>query len=212
MRADIHDPDEAALTALLERAAPATPFADAVDDDALLELVRVTRGRNPRRRATARAVAFGTIIALALGGAGIATARTLPAWEWWAQAPDSTMRFTLPSGAECEHWLVVRGGADAGTLATVQEYLRTTDLVALADVRSELARVVASDVVVQGEDGDTTVPAIEHDSEDKLYFQAMTGAILNVVWDELEARGIVDAELGSNVSFSSQADCPGAAW
>ncbi|PPH46662.1 hypothetical protein C5D09_06840 [Rathayibacter sp. AY1C9] len=101
---------------------------------------------------------------------------------------------------------VVREG-DPEDIKEAQDVFRTTDVLALADIDGELARIVARDVTVRGDDGDTVVPATELYSEDELYRQAVVGAITNVVWDELEDRGVVDPVTGSDLSTGSQDDC-----
>ncbi|PTL71238.1 hypothetical protein C1I63_18540 [Rathayibacter caricis DSM 15933] len=196
------------MNALLDESAPPTPLSDAVPDAALREMVRGVEwdARRGRRSVTPRALVIGTVVALTLGGAGAAAAATLSGWEPWVENPDSVVHFTLPSGRACEFRSVAREG-DPEDIKEAQKVLRTTDVLALADVDGELARIVARDVTVRGENGDTVVPATEMYSEDELYRQAVVGAITNVVWDELEERGVVDPVTGSDLSLGGQDDC-----
>ncbi len=208
-----HD-DGTTMSALLERSAPATPFADAVADDTLRQAVRgARRGLRRRwtRRLTPRAVALGTVIALGLGGAGVATAASISGWQSWAQSPDYTTHFTLPSGAHCEYRLVVRGG-DPAEVASIRDYLRTADLIGQANIYAELQRQAGHDVSVVGDDGkvDRTARATEVESADEIYLTAVEGAIQSVVWDEVAGRGFSNPMTGSDLWFSSQPDCPGA--
>ncbi|ROP48228.1 hypothetical protein EDF44_3218 [Rathayibacter sp. PhB185] len=209
MTTEPHDAaSDRAMKALLDESVPPTPLADAVPDDALREMVRGAERetRRGRRPVTPRAVVIGTVVALTLGGAGAAAATTLSGWEPWVTNPDSVVHFTLPSGRECEFRSVAREG-DPEDVKEAQDVLRTTDVLALADIDGELARIVARDVTVRGDDGDTVVPATELYSGDELYRQAVVGAIINVVWDKLEDRGVVDPVTGSDLSFGSQDDC-----
>ncbi|PPF11422.1 hypothetical protein C5C74_07870 [Rathayibacter sp. AY1E8] len=209
MTTEPHDAgSDRAMNALLDESAPPTPLAEAVSDSSLREMIRGAEwnARRGRRQATPRALVIGTVVALTLGGTGAAAAATLSGWEPWVANPDSVVHFTLPSGRECELRSVAKEG-DPEDIKEMQDVLRTTDVLALADVDGELARIVARDVTVRGDDGDTVVPATELYSEDELYRQAVEGAIINVVWDELEDRGVVDPVTGSDLSFGSQDDC-----
>ncbi|PPF33133.1 hypothetical protein C5B93_14610 [Rathayibacter sp. AY1A2] len=100
---------------------------------------------------------------------------------------------------------VVRGG-DPEDIKEAQDVFRTTDVLALADIDGELARISAQDTIDR-DNGDTVVPATEVYSEDELYRQAAVNAITDVVWDELEDRGVVDPVAGSDLSTGSQDDC-----
>jgi hypothetical protein len=209
MTTEPHDADsDRAMNALLDESAPPTPLAEAVSDSSLREMVRGAEwnARRGRRQATPRALVIGTVVALALGGTGAAAAATLSGWQPYVANPDSVVHFTLPSGRECELRSVVREG-DPEDIKEAQDVFRTTDVLALADIDGELARISAQDVTVRGDDGDTVVPATELYSEDELYRQAAVNAITDVVWDELEDRGVVDPVTGSDLSTGSQDDC-----
>ncbi|KQQ03413.1 MULTISPECIES: hypothetical protein [unclassified Rathayibacter] len=209
MTIEPHDvPTDRAMNALLDGSAPRSPLADAVPDAVLREMVRGAEweARRVRRRTTPRAIVIGTVVALTLGGAGAAAAATLSGWEPWVENPDSVVHVTLPSGIECEFRTVVRQG-DPADVEAAQDVLRDIDTLAAADIDRELARVSAREVTVRGENADTVASPTELHSEDELYRQAVTEAIINDAWDELEARGVVDSVTGSDLSLGAQSDC-----
>lgn len=203
---------EKALVEILDSSAPGTPMADAVPDSILSMMVLDARSelrRSRHRRVTPRSVAIGTVLFLTLGGAGAAAAATISGWEPWVQNPDAIVHFTLPSGTACEYRIVANDTGDPADFTAARDYLKSTDVLALADIDGELARVTAREV---GPDDGSAVPATTVYSEDQLYYQGVTGAITNVIWDEMEARGIVSPVTGSDLSFASQADCAGVIW
>lgn len=204
--------DGIALAVLLDRSSPQTPFADEAPSSDLDEMVRRAARemrRTRRRRVTPRSVALGTVLVLALGGAGAAAAATISRWQPWAENPDATVHFTLPSGSSCEYRIVARDTGDPADYLAARDYLTSTDVLALADIDGELSRVRAREVAVRGDSSDAGTPATGPYSDDELYRQAVSGAVLNVIWDELEARGIVDPVAGSDLSFASQTSCDG---
>jgi hypothetical protein len=204
--------EEPTLVALLDEAAPRTPLADAVPDSALHEMAQGARWNagHRRRRATPRGVVFGTVVALTLGGAGAAAAATFSGWEPWVADADATVHFTLPSGTACEYRIVVnQNRADAADFRVAQDFLRSTDVLAVADIDGELGRVIAREAAGDGTDAD---PTAQVPSADQLYYRAVDGAITNVVWDALEARGAANPVTGSELSLSSQSDCAGTTW
>lgn len=201
------------LAALLEDASPQTSLADAVSDDALREMAKgaAWEARRTQRRTTPRAAAIATMLALGLGGAGVAAAAALTDWKpWqpWVQNPDGVVHFTLPSGKACEYRMVVRSG-DPADVSALEDFLRTTDVLAAADIDSTLARITASEGIYRDEDGDHVVPATEMWSEDELYEESVVHAITTVIWDEMEARGITDPDVVSDLSLAGQSDCAG---
>jgi hypothetical protein len=204
--------DRSALTVLLEDSAPQTPLANSVPDSAFREIVGGARWeakRSRRHRVTPRSVAIGTVLLLTLGGAGTAAAVSLSGWEPWAENPDAVVHFTLPGGASCEYRIVAKDTSTPADFKAIRDYLKSTDVLVLADIDGELARVTARNV---GPDDASAVPATSVYSQDQLYYQGVTGAITNVIWDEMEARGITSPVTGSDLSFVAQSDCSGVNW
>jgi hypothetical protein len=202
--------NEENVDVLLRLASPPTPLSDDVDDATLRLMVR-SATRPPKadtRRSVPRLAVLGAVAAIVLGGAGTAAAATYTNWFSAFEKPDTVSRFTLPSGLSCEFRTIVQPGT--GTAAeeeAVAAFLKDTDVLALADVDAELARMKARDVVTQGPDGDVVTPATQLYSQDQLYYDAVWGAITNVIWDHLEDTGVVDPVAGSNLSFAAQSDC-----
>jgi hypothetical protein len=92
-------------------AADAVTITDAItrDLDAATAMAesQVTSERSRSRRTPRLAVAFGLAVLLT-GGAGAAVAAGGFDWLPWAQTPDVSYPFTLPSGRECEIRLVLK--------------------------------------------------------------------------------------------------------
>jgi len=195
---------------LLRLASAPTPLSDAVDD-ATLRLMVASATRPPKAvtpRSLPRLAALGTVVAIVLGGAGTAAAATYTNWFSAFERPDTVSRFTLPSGLSCEFRTIVRPGTGTPQeQEAVAQFLEGADVLALADVDAELARIEERDVVSQGPDGDVATPTTQLYSQDRLYYDAVTGAISNVIWDHLEDAGVVDSVAGSNLSFAAQSDC-----
>jgi hypothetical protein len=195
---------------LLRLASPPAPLSDAIDDATLRLMVdSATRSSKAHtRRSLPRVAALGAVAVIVLGGAGTAAAATYTKWFSAFEKPDTVSRFTLPSGLSCEFRTIVRPGTGtAREQEAVAQFLKGTDVLALADVDAELARIEERDVVTEGPDGDVATPTTQLYSQDRLYYDAVTGAINNVIWDHLEDAGVVDPVAGSNLSFAAQSDC-----
>ena len=111
---DTHDH----LDLLLERTAPTTL---SVGDDLTRAMDHLSRGaraqvtaEQPRGRWTPRLAAGVGLAVLLTGGAGAAVAAGGFEWLPWAQDPDATSVFTLPSGRECELRMVMEQTEDVG--------------------------------------------------------------------------------------------------
>lgn len=136
---------------------------------------------------------------------------TLSRWQvWvpWLETPDAVVHFTLPSGTPCEHGIAARTG-DPADIVTAQDFLRTTDLLAAADVDGALDRSTIPDIPVQDANSKDVVPALKLYSEDELYRNAVTSAISTLIWEETETLGTRDASGVSDLSFESQTNCVG---
>lgn len=100
------------LDVLLDSSVPdAVTITDALtrDMDAATAMAesQVTSARSLSHRTPRLAVAFGLVVLLT-GGAGAAVAAGGFNWLPWAQDPDVSYPFTLPSGRECEIRLVLQ--------------------------------------------------------------------------------------------------------
>lgn len=139
----------------------------------------------------------------------VATVSSWEVWMPWLETPDAVVYVTLPSGIPCEHRIVARSEDPAEVFAG-QDFLRTTDLLADADIDSELALITISDVPVQDGGSDAVVRPVPY-SEDELYRNAVSSAIMTFIWNETEELGTWDAGGVSSLSFEHQTNCVGMA-
>lgn len=125
------------LDDLLDRSAPATR---APRDADLAAMIAEAHGNAPRPRRRRIVIVSSVLAAVILGGAGVATAADRFAWWPWALDPVGAVSFTMPNGFDCEmRFSEYRDGADPLFLAdvnrTLEEWYRSTDVVALAEAR-----------------------------------------------------------------------------
>ena len=179
-----------------------------------------TASAGSTKRRVPRMAAIGLAAVLVIGGAGAAAAATGGFTSWWADEPDATFVFTLPSGAACEaRWGNVMGGfADKAAREAAREYLGTVDEVDPVVIDAEIRRMRADrDVWLQHPDG-SKEPAWygteNYKSPDAEYQQAVSVVVGNELWEELERQGF-DVEPGENergLSIEGEISCPGAQW
>jgi len=84
-----------ALDDLLDHSAPATRAAD---DTALRAMMAEARREAPRGRKRRGAIVAGALVAVLVGGAGVATATDGFTWAPWLQDPIGSYSLTLPRG------------------------------------------------------------------------------------------------------------------
>lgn len=151
-----HTPDH--LDVLLDASAPAdTTASPALRHDLAVMAARARTASRPKRRPL-RVAATAGLAALLLSGAGTAVAATVFDWEPWAQHPDLSYPFVLPSGRACEARVAVydvehvdadgavtRAPADDSDFA---HHIRGLDLVDQAAVQASLVEVRQRDTSV----------------------------------------------------------------
>jgi len=139
------------LDALLARSAP--PVArPALGAELAAMAADARREALPRRRRAAKLAIGAGVTALLLGGAGVAFGEDVFPWQAWAQDPDVSVSFTLPSGRACETRILVDPTTSAGdgiqTPAPdsphMREWIRSTDLLAGFDAAKTLTGVPVS--------------------------------------------------------------------
>lgn len=168
------------------------------------------------RRWTRPVVATVTSLVL-VSGAAAAAAASSGLWQNpWAEDPDGSLTFTLPSGAVCEQRFGNVGGGDSDEVAAIEAFYRETDLDALitpsaVDTVIAERRAQGAGVHVNG-DGTTTPSGYGTDnySADEEYWTAVWDIVITKLDEELARRGIDSA--GTNLTFSGEANCPGAQW
>lgn len=219
------------LDALLARAArPATAATSDVREQlaAMAAAVVATSQVRPRRRVGLIAAIVAPL--LVVGTAGTAYAVTNFDWsqlwfnssEWaeWAQNPDAMVIYSLPGGGSCE----MRFGevvyspdpsrpahvpADPRVEQLARDFLRTADLLAVADVDATITKMRATDENWSQADDGTAVPfgyGTDNYNADVEYNMAVKQAIQHAVTDHVESMGIPATGLG----YQSQEQCTGA--
>lgn len=204
---DIHtEPEHEQLDALLEQSRITLAEPDDLNRQVqtLLADVRgsapVVRGDFGRGRRMAAGIALGATLA----GVGMAAAAATGLWSPWAQDPDLSYQFTLPSGQSCE----VRYGLmstdpgaapiDSSQLDTgLADWLTSTDVLAQADIAGAMKAFEAGEVPTfaarLSDDGTVT---IQQDARaksltgDELYASAVEYAVADVINAEVAARGL----------------------
>jgi hypothetical protein len=125
----------------LAQSRPATATRRPDLDVALRAMVEdaeaTSRAIRPRRRATA-GITAAAVMALVVGGGGVAVASGLVAWPVGYEDPDGAYSFTLPSGRACEVRLVI-GGSEGGEDPSA-EMDRSTDAETQHALQEEVAQ------------------------------------------------------------------------
>lgn len=210
---------------------PPTPLADRATNDELvlvIERARVTAAGPPaeasagapvvalRDRPAAgrrRTATIATAAVLAVGGMSAAAATVASDWAPWAQQPDHTLTYTLPSGAQCEQRIGGMTGDDPAVIAAAKEFARTHDLMSLADIDGVIARFRTGNHVNVDENG-IEYPAPygtpRYFNPDAEYQVAVSQALNELIGAELDRQGFDAGEAG--FSFLGEARCPGAQW
>ncbi|MBZ2197386.1 hypothetical protein [Occultella gossypii] len=205
----MHDiePDDR-LDARLRSAAPPTPVTDAVTDDGIARLVGVTR-RASRPRRWRQLAAVGVAASVVVAGAGAAAADGL-GWSWspWAQDPDQSFIYTLPSGIECESRIGDVLHPDPEVTSAVREVLSEDGILDRVDVDGMLRIMRSEDrghVLADGTEVDARYGTVYYPDTDNEYQQAVDRAVSEYVTEELAERDI-EMETGS---WGGEAQCPG---
>ena len=177
------------------------------------ELVRLTArtksaARSRGRRRSGVVATTGTLVLLFAGGAAAAAATGL--WHPWAEEPDGTFQYTLPSGATCEERVGDIHAGNPDVRSAIQEIFRSTDVVARADVGTFEERLRGDDGAVALaerwiETGSTTLTS----TDDVLTQMATSRAVIDVVMIELDERGFDPEEPENMISVRGQAICDG---
>ena len=199
------NPEPSQLDALLDDSAPIGVELPAdVGERFKLMIADAKREARPVRRLRRhpRAAMVGIALVICLGGGTAAAAMTLNEWAPWAEVPDGTYQFTLPSGAQCEARIGNVKGRDthAETIAAAREYLQRVDLLAAADAEA------MAEVLRFGSNGDETVGI----SRDAQYIAALGQGVVGGLYAELERQGFDPGS--ANLSVETETHCPGAEW
>jgi len=199
----------------------------------------VAMAREARREAAPGRASRGWRVAvgaglgvLLVGGAGAAVAGGILNWAPWAEDPDISYSFTLPSGVECETRILIDSTPDqAGNGVSTpsagadefRSWAQTADLYALADVDArlaelerhggmpaDLARTQPGDeglmVVVTPSGLDVVPQTASGPTADDLYAHAVDLAMADVLAAKSTELGL-DGTAGNGWSTSQQMMC-----
>jgi len=219
------------LGALLARAARPTTGSTADVRDQLAEMAVAIVGTSQvrsRRRVGMMSVILAPMLVLGAAGAAYAVTtidwsqlwHNTPEWDEWAQDPDATVNYNLPGGGTCELRLgevdyspdpnrPAEVAADPGAEQAARDFLRTADLLTVADVDATITTMRDKDKNWAQSDDGPAVPfgyGTDNYNADVEYNMAVKQAIHVAVMDHVESMGIPSTGLG----YQSQEQCTGA--
>lgn len=198
---------------LLASSAPPITYSAQVRDD-LQQMAHQARDHGNRIGVVPRFPRVGTagvVLALSLGGVGVAAAATHD-WEWLFYdrvAPEASYTYTAPSGAVCKTIIGVFRGSDPAALEVARDYASSTDLLAAVDVEKMLAHLQAGadQATYRTSEGREVAagPGTKHFDADQQYDSAVGLAVTELLGGELERQGFDQEEVGIN--YLSELDC-----
>lgn len=182
-----------------------TPELESMLDELVLSTQRRARRRRVGRKGSI--VAAGALSLVLVGGAAAASG----VWAPWAEHPDGTFTYVLPSGLVCEERVGDFHADNPAVQVEVQRIFADIDVVSVADVESWRERLTKNPeyaAVVQEwiDSGDSQVSTIE----DAIAMSATSNAVMEVVQAELADRGFSPAHPDNMISVSGQSLCDGA--
>ncbi|MEI2269585.1 hypothetical protein OHB93_09710 [Microbacterium sp. No. 7] len=217
------DMDDSLDDDIVRKLCDAAPTTTAVSERVENELARMTVvARNdqvpagPDRQRSRRVVIRGAIVGVVLiAGAGAAAANTATSWiSSWADTPALEFTYTLPSGSTCESRI---GGLELPTgfedqESEILEYIAAIDVMATIDLDGAIAAARSSrDVWLETDEG-VDVPAwygTEHyPSPDREYSMAVQSGLREVIFEELERRGMDVWSDPGLIRLEGETKCP----
>lgn len=195
--------------ALRSLARPATTITPAIEDE--LAKLTITTMREatssstspPWRFAVAGVLSVGAIVGV--GAAAVATGL----WAPWAQTPDGSFTYVLPSGVTCEERVGDLYADNPDVRSAVQDIFATTDVVAVSDVAGSVAELEADDATVAYAEAALAAGDVHGmtTTADVIYSMAVSNAVSETVQEQLAARGFDMSEEQNLISFQGQALC-----
>lgn len=205
---DTTDRDELDL-ALLNVAYPTTQITPAVENELASLTIATLREARPRARKRGwRFVLTAGIPVVAVFGVGAAAVAT-GLWAPWAQTPDGTFTYTLPSGVRCEERIGNLHAENPDIQSAVQDIFATMDVVADSDVDAWNERLLAADSLheyAQATVASSSSPGYRT-IEDVIYGMAVSHAVLETVDQELVERGFDLSDERNMISSQGQTLC-----
>ncbi|MFL2002195.1 MULTISPECIES: hypothetical protein [unclassified Microbacterium] len=172
---------------------------------------RHTTVPGPRTRPARVALGAGLAVLL-VAGAGTAVAATTFDWAPWAQDPDISYPFALPSGRDCEarvQMLVVTSIDENGRIETaydetVADHFRAFDAIGASDVEESITEVLnrkgsGSMIVIHPDGQISDMPETpEGPTQDDVYAAAVDDALGDALRTEAVAYGLTEDQWNSN--------------
>lgn len=206
---DTKDHDE--LDQVLRRlASPTTPITPAVEDELASLTIATMRAARPiaRKRAWRLSLTAGIPVVAVFGIGAAAMATGL--WAPWAQTPDGTFTYTLPSGVTCEQRVGDLHSENPDIQGAVQEIYATMDVVADSDVAARYERLLTEDSALEYAqatvDSNSGLPGYST-IDDVIYGMAVRGAVGKTVNEELVERGFFQPDEQYSMSLQGQSLC-----
>lgn len=205
---DTRDHDELDQ-ALRHLAFPTTQITPAIEDELASLTIASLRATRPvaRKRAWRLSLSAGVPVVAVFGIGTAAMATGL--WAPWAQTPDGTFTYTLPSGVVCEQRVGNLHAENPDIQPAVQEIFTTMDVVAESDVTTRNEQLLTEESAL--EYAQATVDDSESPGfgtiEDVIYGMALRGAVLETVDQELVQRGFDMSDERNMISAQGQALC-----
>lgn len=205
---DTKDHDE--LDRLLRRlASPTTQVTPAVEDELASLTIATRRASRPvvRKNAWRLSLAAGIPVVAVFGIGAAAMATGL--WAPWAQTPDGTFTYTLPSGVICEARVGEIQVENPEIQRALQDIFATTNVVAASDVVARNELLLSEDSAL--EYARATVEGSSSSGygtiEDVIYGMAVRGAVLETLNEELVERGFDVSNKRNMLSLRGQWLC-----
>lgn len=180
--------DSEQLDELLAASAPAGRAIDPLDVRAMMaDAGELARPGRPRRHLKA-GIAGAAVLALMIGGGGVAVASGLVSWPSGFEDPDGSYAFTLPSGRACEVRLVI------GASEPIEDPTAEVDRSVAAETERAVQEEVARWLRDGAPDRDLDLPAAEAD--------------VSAIYEEQEAVGMT-VLIGADGWLADAAIAPG---
>lgn len=203
--------DHGELDRTLQRLAhPATPITPLIEDELASLTITTMRESRPiaQRRVWRLSLTAGVSLAAVIGvGAAAAAAGLL--WAPWAQTPDGSFTYKLPSGIACEERVGNLHAENPEVQQAVQEIFSSRDVVADSDVAAWNERLLAEDSALAYAEAtvrDSSLPGYST-TADVIYGMAVSRAVMETVDQELVQRGFDTSDERNMISIQGQTLC-----
>lgn len=188
---------------------PATTITSAMEYELAALTIATMHVATPRAQRRAWFVTWvAGISAATVLGAGAAAMAVGLGWLPWAQQPDGTFSYELPSGVRCEGRIGDLQAENPDIEAAVQQVFASIDVVATSDVAEWNRNLLADSSAVEYaqasvDSGHTAMGNVA----DQIYGMAVSQAVLETLDDELTLRGFDMSDERNMIAVQGQALC-----